>query len=128
MNLKEVGIEFEDLGRDGPFNKINHGGNYLWHVARKLASIWMDNKVDNLVIFSPRFDRRCYKYDPQAREFDPNEDAEDNHFVKIMRLPWHVTDSKEHHRTMDVLRREMQSDHGDIRARAIEVRQRVASK
>lgn len=83
MNLKEVGIEFEDLGRDGPFNKINHGGNYLWHVARKLASIWMDNKVDNLVIFSPRFDRRCYKYDPQAREFDPNEDAEDNHFVKI---------------------------------------------
>lgn len=37
MKLKEVGIEFKDI-RDKPF-KIEPGEDYLWHVARKMASL-----------------------------------------------------------------------------------------
>ena len=55
MTLKDSGLEFEDA--DFYFNfKVEAGGIYLRHVARKMSSLRMEGKIANLFLFQPDFD------------------------------------------------------------------------
>lgn len=93
MKLKEVGIEFKDI-RDKSF-KIEPSKDYLWHVARKTASLWIEGKIAHFPIFQPGFGRHCWQLqDGRDNETDLIEAAEANDIVRIMRFPWQVKDSK----------------------------------
>ncbi|QDS77805.1 hypothetical protein FKW77_005755 [Venturia effusa] len=92
MNLVEVSIGFEDVPCSS--NKIEPGENYLWHVARKMASLWMEEKFARLFIFQPALER-CGRQFQHGSLIRP---AKIGDLVRIMCFPWHAKDTWAQHR------------------------------
>lgn len=92
-NLISAGLEFTK-----PFlwekDELAHGYAYLWHVARKMATMWRGGLFQQLSIFEPMFRRTILKSSNthDVREEDPILAAEANPMVKAMRFDWSIDD------------------------------------